>query len=85
MPAYVYKCSICHNTRTVIHGMNEDREELCRCDTVMHRVPQPFAVNWNGNPPSVGTHPLVEQFNATYDERKAAFAERKYKHEQSQN
>lgn len=81
MPAYVYKCNACNTSRTIIHSMMENRMELCiNCGEAMHRVPQPFSVNWNGNPPSVGTHPLVEQLNATYDERRDAFAKKKEEH-----
>lgn len=85
MPAYVYKCNECKSTRTVVHGMTDEREELCRCERHMHKVPQAFAVNWNGNPPSVGTHPIVEKLNATLPERRAAFEKRKYQHELSKS
>lgn len=81
MPCYVYKCAVCKSTRTVTHGMNTGGYELCHCGNGMHKVPQPFRVNWNGPPPSKGgLHPTVQQFNATFDERKDAFAKRKAEH-----
>jgi len=81
MPAYIYKCPTCHSTRTVFHRMDIENSELCHCGQDMHRVPQPFSVNWNGPPPSAGgKHHLVEKLNATYDERRDKFAKRKAEH-----
>ena len=79
MPDYVYSCG--RHQQTERHGMMDDPAIRCsRCGAKMHRVPQAVAVVWNGNPPSVGTHPLVEKLNDTYDQRRYEFAAKKEAH-----
>lgn len=81
MPEYLYSDG--EHRRMVGHGMFDDPPVFCAdCGKPMHRVPQPVAVTWGGNPPSRGgLHPLVEELNATRDKRRDEFARKKEEHE----
>ena len=50
---YQYRCPAGHE-RTRRHPMAYDQETICICGEKMHRVPQPFMVQWNGLAPSQG-------------------------------
>lgn len=80
MPEYIYSDG--QHRRTVTHGMTDMPPVYCTvCGALMHRVPQPVSITWGGNPPSKGgIHPLVEQLNATRDQRRDEFARKKEEH-----
>lgn len=80
MPEYLYSDG--EHRQTEYHGMTADPLILCLvCGAEMHRVPQPVAVTWGGNPPSKGgLHPLVQQMNATRGRRHDEFARKKEEH-----
>ena len=77
MPQYQYKCAGCDHEKEVGHQMFGGLPIMCDCGSRMHKVPTMPSVNWNGAKPSQGgLHPLVEQLNATYDQRVDEFAVR---------
>ena len=45
------------------------------CGGVLHRIPQPVRVNWNGLPPhkAAGRSPELQTFIDTADERRAKY------------
>lgn len=73
MPQYQYKCNGSHFV-VLTHSINEcDSPHYCpQCGGIMHRVPQNFAVNWNGLPPHLegARSPVVQNFLDTADERR---------------
>ena len=79
MPTYLYKCKECQTmleltTLTYVPG-----ERVCKgCGANMHRVPQTFNVNWNGNKPSDGgVTPYVQQMIADAPRQRDEFQARK--------
>jgi len=50
---YLYRCPDGHE-RTRRHPHTWEHVTVCLCGKPMHRVPQPFKVNWNGLAPSQG-------------------------------
>jgi putative FmdB family regulatory protein len=55
MPNYVYRCTTCGKTEEISHKIAEvDEKYSCSMGHEMHRVPQPFLVNWSGPSPSQG-------------------------------
>ena len=51
MPCYVYTDGAGHE-QELTHSMSDDTQRVCPfCGSIMWRVPQVAAVNWNGLPP----------------------------------
>lgn len=69
MPKYIYRCPACDKKTEISHSMNEDFSVCKTCGGKQHRVPQPFLVNWNGLPPSVGESPQAVQDHLRNRER----------------
>lgn len=62
MASYLYRCPRGHEmyrTERMLYGT----AIICEsCQAVMHRVPQPTRVNWNGLKPSAGQmHPRIAE------------------------
>lgn len=70
MPSYVYTCEQGHRIERR-ERMFYSTAVVCDCGGEMHRVPQPFTVNWNGLAPSQGElHPNIRQHIENAPERR---------------
>lgn len=81
MPYYVYKCPEGHE-RTVLHKMSYEGDIGCNlCARKMHRVPQPFRVNWGGPAPSQWEiDPALKEHADNLDRGQAEYQEYKEKY-----
>lgn len=77
MPTYVYGDDNGHHKELVMSFDDADRAIVfCdECDGIMHRIPQPVSVNWNGLPPHLENTrpPIVKKFVDTAPERRARY------------
>jgi predicted nucleic acid-binding Zn ribbon protein len=84
MPSYIYRCPKHHTleiSQTFAQAHSTPYLPCPKCQGQMHRVPQPFSVNWGGLPPHLADArpPAVQQMIDTAPERRARYLETKGK------